>query len=56
MILEIVAEPNDVDGVIRALESSQLTEFVRTRQVSIVCGLPKASGPDAAGQKAAHST
>ena len=43
MILEIVAEPKDVDDVIEALESSQLVELVRARQLTMWHGLTNPS-------------
>jgi acetolactate synthase-1/3 small subunit len=44
-ILEIVAEPEDVDGVIQALEPSQVVELVRARQLAIARNLPSPSAP-----------
>ena len=43
LVLEIVAEPEDVDDILQALEPSQVAELVRSRQLAIARTLPSRS-------------
>ena len=46
IILEVVAALEDMDGVIQALEPSQLVELVRARPLAMVRNLPNPSSLD----------
>lgn len=46
MVLEVVAEPKEVDRVLRAMESFEIIELARASQLTMEPGLPTPSGND----------